>query len=95
MDEDLRRSILAQYKHDRVDYLNVYTSYNDTKFNYIMLPVWVCGYKFREKLYTFLVNGRTGASTGKTPVSIPKVVFTVLLGLGIISVLVCYFLGLF
>lgn len=95
MEADLRASILAQYKYDHVGYLNVSAQYSDIKFNYMLLPVWVCGYKFRDKLYSFLVNGRTGKSTGKTPVSIPKVLFTVLVGLGIISVLVCHFLGLF
>lgn len=88
MDNDLRTSILSQYKHDHVAYLNINTIYGNIQFNYILLPVWVCGYKFREKLYTFLVNGRTGLATGKTPVSIPKAVFTALICAGVLAVMI-------
>lgn len=58
-------------------------------FNYMLLPVWVFGYKYREKLYSFLVNGRTGKATGKTPVSVPKVIFTVLAVLAAVAAVVC------
>ena len=88
MDDDLRRSILAQYHYDRVGYLNVNTHYSSIRFNYILLPVWVCGYKFRDKVWSFLVNGRTGKATGKVPVSVPKALFTALFAAGVIAVLV-------
>lgn len=88
MDKDIRASILAQYHYDRVGYLNINTTYGNIKFNYILLPIWVCGYKFREKIYSFLVNGRTGRTTGKTPVSVPKVLFTVLICAGVAALLI-------
>ena len=91
MDDDIRASILSQYKYDRVAYLNVNTNYTNIKFNYTLLPVWVCGYKFREKLWSFLVNGRTGKATGKVPVSVPKAIFTAVLAAGVIGVLVWLF----
>ena len=91
MDDDIRASILSQYKYDRVAYLNVNTNYGNIKFNYTLLPVWVCGYKFRDKLWSFLVNGRTGKATGKAPVSVPKAIFAALLTAGIIGVLVWLF----
>lgn len=91
MDDDIRASILSQYKYDRVAYLNVNTNYGNIKFNYTLLPVWVCGYKFREKLWSFLVNGRTGKATGKVPVSVPKAIFTAVLAAGVIGVLVWLF----
>lgn len=69
-------------------YLNVNTHYNDIKFNYILLPVWVCGYKFRDKIWSFLVNGRTGKATGKVPVSVPKAVCTAVFAAAVIGVLV-------
>lgn len=77
-------------------YLNVNTNYNDIKFNYILLPVWVCGYKFRDKIWSFLVNGRTGKATGKVPVSVPKAVFTAVFAAAVIGVLVwlIFFSGL-
>lgn len=96
MEEDIRAAILSQYHYDRVAYLNVNTHYNDIKFNYILLPVWVCGYKFRDKIWSFLVNGRTGKATGKVPVSVPKAVFTAIFAAAVIGVLVwlIFFSGL-
>lgn len=95
IENDLRACILSQYKYDVVGEFNVNTSYSGTRFNYTMLPVWVCGYKYRKRTYSFIVNGRTGKSTGKTPVSVPKVLLTILIAGGIIATLVCYFMGLF
>lgn len=92
MDGDLRASILAQYRYDVVGDFDIATTYSNIRFNYILLPIWVCGYKYREKLYSFLVNGRTGKSTGKTPVSVAKVAATVAAGLAVIGALV-YLIG--
>ncbi len=89
---DIRQCILSQYRYDVVGYLNVNTDYADTRFNYTLLPVWLCGYKYREKLYRFIVNGRTGRSTGKSPVSVMKVLFTVLVALGLIGFFVWLFM---
>lgn len=91
MDDDIRASILSQYKYDRVAYLNVNTNYGNIKFNYTLLPVWVCGYKFRDKLWSFLVNGRSGRATGKAPLSVPKVLLTVIAVLGVVGVLIWLF----
>lgn len=79
IDKEIRRRILSHYGADEVEYLHVTTEYTDTTFRYTLLPLWVCAYKFRKKAYRFLINGRTGKSTGKTPTSVPKVITTVLL----------------
>ncbi len=88
MDASIRQNIISMYKADVIDYLNVSTSYNNVAFRYTLLPLWVCKYKHKEKLYRFLVNGRTGKSTGKTPISPLKVIFTVLIALGLIALFV-------
>lgn len=88
---DIRRCILARYDYDVVGELNVDTRYDATRFNYTLLPLWLCGYTYRKKRYRFLVNGRTGKSAGKSPVSVVKVIVTVLLALGLIGLLVWLF----
>ena len=85
MDDTIRKRIVDGYGADVVDYLNVNTTYFDTKFHYMLLPLWVCAYAYRKKGYRFLINGRSGKSTGKTPVSPLKVAFAVLLALGVIA----------
>lgn len=98
MDVEIRSAVLSRYKYDVVDYLNVNTSYPSVLFHYLLLPLWVCGYKFKEKLYRFIVNGRTGKSTGKYPVSPARVSCAVFLGLAVVAgivALVLHYLGVF
>lgn len=88
IEPSIRRDILARYKADTVGYLNVSTIYTEIMFKYILLPVWICSYKYKQKLYQYIVNGRTGKSTGKSPVSPLRVLVAILLGLGAIALLI-------
>lgn len=88
MDDTIRKRIIDGYGADVVDYLNVDTTYFGTTFHYMLLPLWVCAYVYRKKGYRFIINGRTGKSTGKSPVSPGKVAIAVLLAVGVIALLV-------
>lgn len=65
----LRNKILAQYHYDTVKYLNVSTSYSDTTFKYMLLPMYTGNYTYNNKNYPFYINGRSGKVKGKAPVS--------------------------
>ena len=95
MDGMIRQEIKNHYNPDHVDYLNVNTTFANVKFRYTLLPLWICGYKFKEKLYRFLVNARTGKAAGKAPKSPLKIAFTTLLIIAAIIgiVVLLYFLG--
>lgn len=82
-DARLRSLILGRYVHDRVAYLNVSTSHSDVTYKYVMLPVYVGNFNYKNKLYNFYVNGSTGKVYGKTPKSVLKIVLTVLLALAV------------
>ena len=56
-----------------------------------LLPPPLRGYTYRKHPYRSLANGRTGKSAGKSPVSVVKVIVTVLLALGLIGLLVWLF----
>jgi len=60
--------------------ISMKTNYNDIKFKHLLLPVFVSAYKFKNKLYQFLVNGRTGEVQGKRPYSWIKIILS---GIGI------------
>ncbi len=92
MDAVIRSRILSRYDHDRVAYLNVSTRHDGVTYKYVMLPMYVGNYSYNKKLYNFYVNGETGKAWGKTPISVPKVLGTVLLGLGIIAGLILLFI---
>jgi len=71
---------------------DIRTSYRDVKFKHVLLPVWISAYRYRDKVYRFLINGQTGEVSGESPKSAWKVallVGAILLGL----LLLLYFGG--
>jgi ribosomal protein S27AE len=85
IDEAIRKQIVAMYHADVVDYINLDTYHSHTSYKYILVPVWMCNYEYKGKKYGFIMNGRSGKITGKTPVSPAKVSFVVFLGLAVIA----------
>lgn len=65
------------------------TDYNDITFKYLLLPIWISNYKYKNKVYQFMVNGQTGKVAGKTPISIPKVILATLGILALLAIF-CY-----
>lgn len=81
MESAIRREILNRYHADVVDYLNVFVTYEEVRYKYVLLPIWVCNFAYNKKTYNFFVNGQTGKTAGKTPISPLRVLTAVLLGL--------------
>lgn len=90
----IRSSILKDYNHDVVSYLNVDTTFNNIKYKYVLIPVWIGIYTYAKKEYRFLANGETGKVTGKTPISALRVSLTVIVGLIILILLLYWILSL-
>lgn len=49
--------------------LEVQTDFADVNSDLILLPVYVLSYRYRNKVYRFLLNGQTGKLYGKKPLS--------------------------
>jgi LSD1 subclass zinc finger protein len=60
------------------------TRYSAITFKHVLLPVWISAYRYRDKVYRFIVNGQTGEVSGESPKSWWKIA---LLVLGILFVL--------
>lgn len=45
---------------------------DETKAEYVMLPVWMLNYRYKGKNYQFALNGQTGKIVGSLPLSIGK-----------------------
>jgi hypothetical protein len=58
-------------------------------WRYILLPVYVAAYHFRDKVYQVMVNGQTGAIAGQKPVAWWKIwlVIVLLLAPGLLAIL--------
>ena len=71
------RVITRDVEHDiggdrqRVDHMDI--NYSDVTFKHILVPVYAGAYKFNNKVYQIIVNGRTGEVQGERPYSWLKI----------------------
>ena len=92
----MARRIEQDVRHDiggdeqRVSSVN--TRYDKQTYKYILLPVWLSVYRFRNKVYRFVVNARTGEVHGERPWSFWKIALAVLVVVIVIGV-IAYFLN--
>jgi hypothetical protein len=66
---------------------SVSTQYGNIAFKHILLPVWICSYKFANKTWRVVVNGQTGDVRGDRPWSPWKIGFAVLLTLTMVLII--------
>lgn len=79
LENEVSGKIRREKDADRVQNVNLTTKYSEITYKYLLLPVWISNFKYQDKVYQFMVNGQTGKISGKTPISIYKVLFTILL----------------
>ena len=66
------------------------TVYQNITFKYILLPVWISAYRFKDRSFQFLVNARTGEVQGEHPWSWVKITLAALLVISIIGIIVYF-----
>lgn len=74
INNSIRSGIIASLHCDVVSSLDITTQYNDKTFKYVLLPIYVTLHVFKQKPYYTYINGSSGKTVGKAPVSVPKVV---------------------
>ena len=86
IDQDIRYDIGGdeQRIHQKTTY------YSDITFKYILLPVWISAYRFKDKNFQFLVNARTGEVQGERPWSWIKITLAVLAGLALVGTIIYF-----
>lgn len=72
--------------HQRIH--SSHTQYDNITFKHLLLPIWLSAYRYRDKVYRFLVNGRTGEVQGERPWSYLKIFLAALVGIGIVGTLI-------
>ncbi|HVK14275.1 MAG TPA: hypothetical protein VM597_36375, partial [Gemmataceae bacterium] len=68
--------------HQRIDSRR--TSHVGVTFKHALLPIWVANYRYRDRLFQVLVNGRSGAVAGDRPWSwwkIGRLIFLIVLAI--------------
>lgn len=74
-----QRNIAAFLPGDTHRRLSVTTNFSDVNSDLCLLPLYILSYRYRDKVFRFLVNGQTGKVAGDKPVSWVRI----LLGIGI------------
>lgn len=58
--------------------LRVENTISDVQWKHVLLPIWSLQYRFKQKTYTVLIHGQTGAVVGEAPLSWVKITLLVL-----------------
>jgi LSD1 subclass zinc finger protein len=90
MEDVIRGTVRRDIGGDVQQVLSLNTTYNDVTFKHILLPIWISAYRFKGKVYRFMINGRTGEVQGERPYSGWKIFFAVLGGLAVIGTIIWF-----
>ncbi|MEZ5009801.1 MAG: hypothetical protein R2753_16755 [Chitinophagales bacterium] len=74
----IRGHILQDIGGDKQRINSSQTQFDDVSFKHILLPIWVSAFKYNNKVYRFLINGRTGETHGDRPYDKWKIAITIL-----------------
>ncbi len=78
MDEEIRKLCCEDIGGDHQKLNSVRTKHLGVTFKHILLPVWTAAYRYRDKPYQILINGRNGKVVGSRPYSWVKILLLVL-----------------
>lgn len=87
IDDRILVSVRRDIGGDRQQVHSVHTQYSNITFKHVLVPVWISAYRYRNKVYRFMINGQNGAVQGESPKSAWKIFFLVLAVLVVIGVL--------
>jgi len=85
LNKEEEKACSQQVPGDTQRNLRVATRLNNWSYDQIMLPIWISAYRYKDKLYRFLVNGQTGEVQGSAPTSWLKVAVAILIAAGLIG----------
>jgi hypothetical protein len=72
---------------DSISKVDFATSYANVTFKYVLAPIWIANFKFKDKVYNLVVNGQTGKISGKSPISPIKVAIAIIIAIIVLVVL--------
>jgi len=78
MDSVIYRDIALAIGGDHQRIHQAKTRHNATTYKHCLLPVWSAAFRYQNKSYRFVINGRTGEVQGERPYSWWKISFTVI-----------------
>lgn len=74
----IRSSVNYAIGGDVQQIITINSTYNNISFKHILLPLWLSSYKYKDKVYRFVINARTGEVQGERPYSAAKIALLVI-----------------
>ena len=90
MDEQIYQDICRDIGGDHQRIHQVQTRHNQTTYKHCLLPIWSAAFRYKDRSYRFVINGRTGKVQGERPYSVWKIGFAVLASLALAAGLYIY-----
>jgi LSD1 subclass zinc finger protein len=78
MGREIEQSIRRDIGGDEQRILTTHSKYDQVTFKHVLLPVWISSYRYKNKVFRFLVNGQSGKVKGERPYSIMKILGLIL-----------------
>ncbi|HPE61826.1 MAG TPA: primosomal protein N' (replication factor Y) - superfamily II helicase [Thiolinea sp.] len=79
MDQAIRQAVMRDIGGDQQQISALETRHSGSTFKHILLPVWSAAFRYQDKTYRFVINGRNGQTQGERPYSPVKIALTALL----------------
>ena len=83
MHQMLERDIRFDIGGDEQRITSMSPAYSAITFKHVLLPVWLASYRWNNRPFRVVVNGRTGQVAGERPWSAWKIAFAVIVGLAV------------
>lgn len=84
----IESKIMKEHQAQHTRNVTVSSNFSGLTFKYLLLPVWISSFKYKDKVYQFMVNGETGHVAGQSPVSKLKVFLTIFIIVAIFALLI-------
>ncbi|WP_370047067.1 hypothetical protein [Lysinibacillus sp. RC79] len=93
LNAQITSKIRWEHNADVVSNVHFSTTHDDITYKYLMLPIWLSSFRYKEKIYRFMVNGQTGRVGGDAPFSPLRVTIAVILSLITIAIIWYFFMS--
>ncbi|MDZ4858602.1 MAG: hypothetical protein SGI88_06435 [Candidatus Hydrogenedentes bacterium] len=84
----IHATICADIGGDHQRVTSTASQYDNITFKHILLPIWISAYRYRGKVFRFLVNARTGEVQGERPWSWIKIALAVIALTAVVGIIV-------
>jgi DNA-directed RNA polymerase subunit RPC12/RpoP len=73
MEQRVRATVCKDIGGNEQRVNQMHVDYSSITFKHVLLPIWISAYRYNNKVYRFIINGRSGKVQGERPYSKAKI----------------------